>query len=581
MTTRRLGFCALQLLGLSIFGSGCASLLGLDEFSEGSTTGTPTSSSTGGAGGMMGTGGTGGAQVCEPATQTACKSGLPGACAAGMQTCKPDGAGYATCIPSVAPSSAPEDCKKIGDENCDGVACSDAVWSFLAGDANTENPRAIAIDATGNIFVTGGFSGTMKLLNETNKTSVVLNTAGSSDTFLAKFSPKGDVIWAKSFGNAVDSPGSEAVAVDAAGNVYIAGGFSGKADYGSGMLMASGNVDAFVAKFDAAGAPQWSKRFGTSSGTASNSATTLAVDKGGDVVVGGAMSGQVTFGATTLTVTAGLDVFVTKLTGAMGTVVWAKQFKEKTGSQHNNQLLDRLTTDSTGNIFLVGRFEADIFFVGSTLPGKIEAAGSPTDSNLFYDAFVAKLDSAGTASWAKSIATTLFDAATDIAVDGSGNILVTGQVGGGSADFGGGVVTGPGGSSKLYNGFIVKYSNIGTHVSSRILPVNQGVSLDSDSDDNVYLTGVLTEASDLGGGALPLGGGGDIFLAKLDANLGHLWSKGFGDSSNQDPSMTRYDRSTKTVLLAGIVKGSIDLGTGLLTGMSTTTYDMALAKFQP
>jgi hypothetical protein len=581
MTTKRLGFRTLPLLGFTILGTGCAALLGLDQFSEGSTTSTSASSGSGGAGGVGGmtdTSGTGGTPVCQPDTQMACESGLPGACAAGTQTCKPDGTGYTICVPTVAPSSAAEDCKKIGDEDCDGVACSDAVWSFLAGDANDELPKAMTVDAAGNVFVTGVFSGTLKFLDKINQTSVVLNTGGGRDTFLAKFSAKGDVIWAKSFGDAMDSPGASAVAVDTAGAVYIAGGFSGTVNYGSGMLTASGSADAFVAKFDAAGTPQWSKRFGAASGNFSNYAVAMSVDVNGDVVVGGVMSGTVTFGVTMFSATAGFDVFVTKLAGAMGTVVWAKRFKENVGSLYNNQFLDCLTTDSTGNIFLAGRFEADILFGGTALPALVDAAGSPTDSNLFYDAFVAKLDTKGTASWARSIATANIDEATGIAVDGSGNVLVTGQVGGGSIDFGGGLVSGPG---KPYNGFLAKYTNVGGYVNAKILPVNRGVSLDADGADNIYLTGTLAESGDLGGGALPFVGIRDIFLAKFDASFGHLWSKSFGDAKDQAPTATRYDKATKTVLLSGTVSGSIDFGTGSLTGMSTTSSDMALAKFQP
>jgi hypothetical protein len=583
MTIKRLGFRTLPLLGLTILGTGCAALLGLDEFSEGSDTSSSASSSSGGTsgtGGSEGTsstsgiGGTGGGPICEPATQTVCESGLPGACAAGMQTCLPDGMSYTTCVPNVAPSSAAEDCTKIGDEDCDGIACSDCVWSFLAGDANTELPRAMAIDPAGNTYVTGTFDGTLKLLDKSSNTSVTLNTAGNRDIFLAKFSPKGDVLWAKSFGDPTDIDLGNAVAVDAAGNVFIAGGFSGTADFGGGVLTASSTADIFVAKFDPTGGPLWSKRFGSSGGVAGyDQASAIAVDPNGDVVLGGTLVGKVTFDGTMLPTTVGSDVFVAKLAGKTGAVVWVKQFKEQSGTTNVDQSLERLATDSSGNIFLAGQFQGNIFF--TAFPGKLTTTGGGGD----WDAFVAKLDTNGNASWGQAFGSSIdFDDAVDIAVDSVSDVVVTGYVSG-DTNFGGGVVSAPVGGVR--HGFLVKYTNIGGVVKGKILPVSRGYSIDVGPADDIYVAGTLSATGDLGGGALPFGGGTDTFLARFDANLGHGWSKSFGDNGTQVPSAVRYDESTKNVVLAGYDSGNVDFGTGLLTGKSATTYDLALAKFQP
>ncbi len=590
MTTRRLGYAAPALLGFTMLGTGCAALLGLDEFREGSATGTSTSSGNGGTSGTGGsagtegvtsassttsTAGTGGSSVmCQPQTQTACASGLPGACSAGMQMCLPDGTGYMACVPNVTPNSVPEDCKKPGDEDCDGVACSDAVWSFLAGDPNNELPKAIAVDMTGNIFVTGTFDGTMKLLKKADNTSITLNTAGARDIFLAKFDPAGDVVWAKSFGDPTDNDLGNAVAVDAMGNVYLGGGFGGTADFGGGVLTASSDVDIFVAKFDAAGAPLWSRRFGSSGGISGyNEATALAIDPNGDVVVGGTLHGKVTFDATSLPTTLGADVFVTKLAGATGAVVWAKQFKEQSGTTNVDSTLQRLALDSTGNVFIAGQFQGNIFF--TAFPGKLTTSGGGGD----WDAFVAKLDTNGNASWGEAFGTAIdYDIAADVAVDSASNVVVTGYVSG-DTNFGGGVVSAPVGGAR--HAFLLKYTNIGGVVNAKIFPVISGISLTVDAADAIYLTGALVASGDLGGGALPFGGGTDMFLAKFDANLAHVWSKSFGATGAQAASAVRYDKATMSVVLTGFDSGNIDFGAGVLTGMSTTTFDMALAKFQP
>jgi hypothetical protein len=443
------------------------------------------------------------------------------------------------------------------------------VWSFLAGDASGALPTAVALDSSGNIFVIGGFGGTLKLLNKSNNTSIVLNSAGSSSTFLSKFSPNGDVIWAKSFGTTTSGGFSNSMAVDAGGSVFIAGQASGDADFGSGAFTNPGSAYAFVAKFDAAGVPQWSRQFGSSGNGQPTSTTGIAVDSKGDVVIGGWLNGTVKFGAVAFSQAIGFDAFVTKLAGSTGVVTWAKQFKEPSGTTDVDQFVESLTIDGSGNIFLAG------FFRGSILLNTILNTVGGSDD---LDVFVAKLDTNGNPSWSKGFGTTSNDTPNDIAMDGSGNVLVTGMVGG-STNFGGGLVSAPGSSSQ--NAFLVKYTNASTYVNARILQADSGVSLDADGADNIYLSGFTTRIIDLGGGPLPYGGFNDMFLTKLDAGLGHVWSKEFGDAKRQSAEAVRYDKTTKSVLVTSSVSGNIDFGTGLLTAMGSDMINLGLAKFQP
>src|SRR5258706_7093467 len=65
--------------------------------------------------------------------------------------------------------------------------------------------------------------------------------------------------WSKAFGDAADNQASNTVAVDVAANVFIAGTFPGSIDFGGGKLTSTGASDLFLAKFDPAGTPLWSK----------------------------------------------------------------------------------------------------------------------------------------------------------------------------------------------------------------------------------------------------------------------------------------------------------------------------------
>ncbi len=98
---------------------------------------------------------------------------------------------------------------------------------------------------------------------------------------MAKYDASGAHEWSQRFGGA-NSDESAAIAVDASGNVIVAGFFVGTADFGGGNLVSAGDYDVFVAKYDASGAHQWSQRFG---GTSSDFGWAIAVDASGNEII--------------------------------------------------------------------------------------------------------------------------------------------------------------------------------------------------------------------------------------------------------------------------------------------------------
>ncbi len=163
------------------------------------------------------------------------------------------GTGGAPCMPAGS-----EDCTKPGDEDCDGTACSDAVWSKSFGSSGEQRVTSVAVDANGNVVIVGFFTGTMTFGAKT------LISAGMNDYYLAKLDRLGNSVFAMQFGDASDNGTIVQVAVDKNGNIVLAGELTGSANFGSGPLTSLGNQDAFVAAFDTGGNPLWSKRFGDS-----------------------------------------------------------------------------------------------------------------------------------------------------------------------------------------------------------------------------------------------------------------------------------------------------------------------------
>jgi hypothetical protein len=566
-------------LGMAGFTGGCQLIAGVKDAVP-----YPTDSG-GGAGGGATSSSTGGAPTCMPGTSIACYSGKDeqkgvGQCKAGTKTCNAEGTAYDGCMGEVLPGT--ESCKTPGDEDCDGSACSDCVWSFLAGDVYQQFPTGMAVDSSGNIVVVGNFSGTLKLQNKAAGTSVTLSATGPSDFFIAKFDTKGDVLWAKGFG-AVNGLGPDlTVAVDADGNIGIAGGLAVSTNFGGNLLSVVGYEDIFAVKFDAEGKHVWSKSFGGSQFSFSL-ATALTFDSKGNLVVGAKSNSDITIGTKSFTGTGYDDALIMTMTGDAGDVIWVKQYKEASSQMKGNQSITRLTTDPFNFIYIAGTFSGGICLI-ATASGCANTVGGNQDTDIF----VASLDPTGNANWAQILGTAKQDTATGIAVAASGDVIVTGAIGG-SFDFNGHPqnVTSVG-----QHAFLAKYTTLGTYVSARIFensggsaPSSIGIEIATDESDNIYLAGSMAENVSLGGDVLVNGGPGsatqDIFLGKFDEMLNPLWSKSFGDAKSQNATALRYDHAGKQIVLAGQVAGKIDFGTGALQGMSGITADLALAKFQP
>ena len=131
------------------------------------------------------------------------------------------------------------------------------LWSQRFGDTAADVGHAVAVDASGNVFITGSFRGTDDFGGGP------LVSAGEADVFLAKYDANGVHQWSKRFGSSLDDVGW-ALTVDGSGHVVITGYFNSTVDFGGGPLVSAGWGDSFVVKFDTNGFHVWSERFGGS-----------------------------------------------------------------------------------------------------------------------------------------------------------------------------------------------------------------------------------------------------------------------------------------------------------------------------
>ncbi|HLP76507.1 MAG TPA: SBBP repeat-containing protein, partial [Candidatus Paceibacterota bacterium] len=186
------------------------------------------------------------------------------------------------------------------------------LWAKQFGGTDIENGRSIALDNTGNIFVTGDFYGTTFPIG----TNTLVNSGIASALFIAKLDAAGNPLWANTaHGDYTDS--SMGVAVDFLGNSYIAGFFqSSKLIFNPTVTLTNSaqtsfaDADAYVAKYDATGNLLWATR---SVGMNDQRAYSIAVDSAANAYFTGWTQGtNVVFG-TLSTTNAYVDLFVTKI----------------------------------------------------------------------------------------------------------------------------------------------------------------------------------------------------------------------------------------------------------------------------
>jgi hypothetical protein len=285
----------------------------------------------------------------------------------------------------------------------------------FGGSLDYDEGSSITVDASGNVYSTGYFRGTVDFdpgAGTANHTSV-----GLEDIFVQKLDPSGNFIWAITIGGSSFDRGYS-ITVDALGNVYTIGHFRGTVDFDQGAGIANltsvGNEDIFVQKLDASGNFIWAKSFGASD---EDEGSSITVDASGNVYSSGYFRGTVDFdpgaGTANLTSAGDWDIFVQKL-DASGNFIWAKSF-----GGISTDFGVAITVDASGNVYTTGRFSETVDFD----PG---AGTANLTSAAYYDVFVQKLDASGNFIWVKSFGGSYSDGGNSITVDASGNVYTIG-----------------------------------------------------------------------------------------------------------------------------------------------------------
>jgi hypothetical protein len=294
------------------------------------------------------------------------------------------------------------------------------VWAHsYGGSSDDDHGNALTVDATGNLFATGYFKGTVDFDPGPSNSDL---TSSYIDVYAIKFDPSGNLVWARNMGGPSYDYGYT-IKLDGSGNVLIGGSFRfTNSDYDPGpgvyYLNTFADEDGFVCKLDPSGNFIWARQFTTGAFDFSN-IFCLSLDASGNIYTTGSFKGKTDFnpgtGVFNMTSNGYTDGFVCKLTAA-GEFAWAKL----TGGCANEDYGSSLTTDRFGNTYTIGRFE----YVGDFDPG-------PGVFNMTgygnVDVFMMKLNSSGNFVWARQLGGGGNDLGTCVTLDAGGNIFTTGS----------------------------------------------------------------------------------------------------------------------------------------------------------
>ncbi len=279
----------------------------------------------------------------------------------------------------------------------------DLDWSTYLGGSSYDYGRGIAVDAGGDVYVTGYTSSSGWVSGGFDESH-----NGVLDAFVAKLTGEGAHAWSTYLGGSGSDYGY-GIAVDDDGDVYVTG-YTGSSGWVSGGFDESynGNGDAFVAKLTGEGAHAWSTYLGGSGG---DSGYGIAAGGDGGVYVTGytSSSGWVS-GGFDESHNGYYDAFVAKLTGE-GAHAWSTYLG---GS--DDDLGRGIAVDDDG----------DVYVTGYTLSSGWVSGGFDESHNGGWDAFVAKLTDEGAHAWSTYMGGSDDDLGLGIAAGGDGGVYVTG-----------------------------------------------------------------------------------------------------------------------------------------------------------
>jgi len=390
------------------------------------------------------------------------------------------------------------------------------LWAIRAGGKQNDIVNSIAIDRTGNVYISGVYYDSSIAFG-----THLLHQFGTgyyhaeNGFYVAKYDASGTALWARSqdsLGNSSDAfVRNVIVTTDQKNNVYGAASYFGNIYFGSHWIPSNsaygGFVEyfgAFLVKYDSAG--NMIRVTGLSTGDLAgdvvvNSVTT---DSLLNVFITGSLDNEISmffgsggFGACFCQTIPGSgifapsDPFLVKIDSS-GNAGWSNGINDNCNYLSYNIFC---VTTSPNQIYIAGSFNYSFALLGNYNAG---SGCVPIPDTLFNndsganDIFLAKYDSSGNFIWAKNVGGSGNETVTSIAKDTAGFVYLTGTFTSPTLDLGSGIMLT---NTDSVNFFIIKYDRNGSAIWARNASAgnNNGCnSIATASDNAVYVTGAFT-----------------------------------------------------------------------------------------
>lgn len=284
------------------------------------------------------------------------------------------------------------------------------LWTKSIGGLDDDIAYGVDSDESGNIYVTGRFSGLVNFGGGATNSS--LTATGTIDGFILKLNENGSFMWVKRVGGQFNTIPMNIVY--SSSNLYITGGFEGVVDFDPGTntsnKTSNGTKDFFLLKLDQNGLFNWVRTFG---GNVGENGFSSVVDNSGFIYSTGYyysqnVNYQINGQNYTLQHSGAYDIFVTK-TDPNGQTIWMKGFGGSGGDIGYD-----ISFDSTGNLYITGQIEDTCYFENNTVIGN------------GVDIVISKLDVDGNVIWTKNHGGNNTDIGFSISIDNQNHLFISG-----------------------------------------------------------------------------------------------------------------------------------------------------------
>jgi hypothetical protein len=387
------------------------------------------------------------------------------------------------------------------------------VWVKRLGSTGADEVYGVSADASGNVYITGYFAGTVDFDPDAGTVNRSSTSATDLDIFFGKYSSTGALLWVNTFSGSSGVDYGSGITTDGAGNVFVTGAFRNTIDFDPSASTASrsslGESDVFFGKYSTSGALLWVNTMGS---TLTDFGYSIAADNSFVYLCGGyrgTMDVNPTTTVVNLTNLGDLDGFFAKYSTTTGAL-------DSYGSVRSTgyDYVATIAIDAS-NFYITGQFSNTAGFFSTTGEVSKTSAGGT-------DLFVAKYTSATFANaWVNTIGSTNNEVSNYIALDASSNVYFTGYFSG-TVDFNPGTTTSNlVSTSASQDAFMGKFTTSGAYAWAFGIGgtgVEQGTSVSVDASGNVHSAGIFQSSVDFDPGTgtsnVTSLGGDDAYFTK-------------------------------------------------------------------